>query len=355
MKRSTPTHCSVCGSLFSEILDFGGRRRSQCRTCGHSERIDIESFDYSAFGMGSTGATQERLRAQAGFVNRYLPSSARVLELGCAAGSLARALRERHQFERYDGVEISPSRLEAMKVLDHVFDKPLAELAQQGAIQPRSYNFAVASHFLEHLDDPGAAIDTLLGVLSDDGAIFIEVPNRSGNALLPLDDNLSHIHFFSVSSLSRLLIDRGLQIAAAETGAKLDARYSDSLRVVARRDAPLADFATVLSDHPALAGAGEIVIWGAGGMTDELLAHYFDPTRIAYFVDRDASKHGSTRLGAKVCCPDALKSDPNRLVLINSIEMEPLIRRQIDAEYADLGLQVIGVGSLLEPTDPAPA
>lgn len=348
MTAKTPTRCSVCGIPFHEIVTLGGRRRSQCRTCGHSERIDTESFDYGAYGMGSTGVAQERLGAQAAFALQNMPRCARVLEIGCAAGHLARALRERRVFERYDGVEISPLRSEAQKVLDHVYDKPLAELIQSGAIAPNSYDFVIASHCLEHFEDPGAMIDAIGAVLSDDGAIFVEVPNRSGNALLPFDDNLSHIHFFSVSSLSPLLIDRGFQVLAAATGGRLDARYSDSLRLLAEKRWSVENYATMLSDHPVLAGAGKVVLWGAGGMTDELLAHYFDPARIAYFVDRDPAKQGSTRLGATVFSPEALRGDPNRVVVINSLEMEPVIRRQIETDYADLGLRVIGVGSLLE-------
>ena len=253
--------CAACEAADPEIAEIGGLRRTSCPHCHHSQRVDIEPFDYTHFAMGSTGIAPERLKAQADFIATRLGDGARALEVGCAAGDLAQALRERRSFATYDGVEFSPARERAAKRLDRVFDAPLENLLSSGAIEEASYDVVLSSHCLEHLDDPSAMVAAMRRALKPDGLLFIETPNRSGHARLPFDDNRSHIHFFGVLSLTRLLARHGLETIAAETGARLDARYSNSLRALARVRATLAVDAPLLSDHPSLAGVDKVVIW----------------------------------------------------------------------------------------------
>ncbi len=342
------TSCSVCRTQFTDLISIGGLRRSRCQICGHSERVDIPAYDYTNFAMGGTGLAHERLKSQADFISPWLPPQPHVLELGCATGGLAATLRAQHVIASYDGVELSPARHQAMTILDRVFDAPIHELLNRRAFDDKRYDLAIASHYLEHIPDPGAQIDALLEILDDNGVLFIEVPNRSGHRLLPFDDNRSHIHFFSVASLSRLLIDRGLQVLSVTTGAQLDQRYSDSLRVIARRSSSFQNYATLLSNNPALSGSDKVIIWGAGGMTDELLAHFFDPARIACFIDKDPAKQGATRLGATVVAPAILETMQQGILLINSIEAETAIRAQIATDYPDLPLRIVGLSTLLE-------
>ena len=340
--------CAACEAPDPEIVMIGGLRRTSCRCCHHSQRIDVEPFDYTGFAMGGTGLSAERLAAQADFVATRLGDGARALEIGCAAGDLAQALRRRKTFAAYDGVELSPARDLAAKRLDHVFAKPLEDLLTSGAIAAASYDIVLASHCLEHLDDPSATIAAMQHAMKPDGLVFLETPNRSGHARLPFDDNHSHLHFFGASSLTRLMARHGLEAIAVETGARLDARYSDCLRVLARRHALPAADATLLSSHPALSGVDKLVVWGAGRMVDEMLAPFFDPAQIAFFVDTDVRKQGSLRLGARVRDPSALETGSPWVVLINSLESESAIRAEIAAHHRATVARVIGIAELLD-------
>ena len=340
--------CAACEATDPEIVVIGGLRRTSCRHCHHSQRIDIEPFDYTRVAMGSTGIAAERLKGQADFIVTRLSDAARALEIGCAAGDLAQALRERRSFATYDGVELSPARQRAAERLDHVFDAPLQSLLASGSIEEASYDVVLSSHCLEHLDDPSATIAAMRRALKPDGLMFIETPNRSGHARLPFDDNRSHIHFFGVLSLTRLLARHGLETVAVETGARLDARYSDSVRVLARAHAAPVVESRLLSDHPKLAGVDKFVVWGAGRMVEEMLEHYFDPQRIAFFIDKDERKHGTLRFGAPVRGPDALAQGANWIVLVNSLEMESAIRAEIAATHSARVARVVSVSELLD-------
>src|SRR5262249_53528264 len=157
---------------------------------------------------------------------------------------------------------------------------------------PNSFDFVVMSHVLEHIEDVNAEMRGLCTILKPRGTLFIEVPNGSGHHLLPFDDNISHIHFFSPTSLARLLAAHGITIVAATTSALLEPRYVDCLRVIARRFMFSNERSNVLSNHAALLGLNEIAVWGAGTLASELLANFFDVSRIAFFVDRDTTKQG---------------------------------------------------------------
>lgn len=83
-------------------------------------------------------------------------------------------------------------------------------------------------------------------------------------------------------------------------------------------------------------------------MVDEMLAPYFDPARIAFFVDTDVRKKGSLRLGARVRDPSALETGSRWVVLINSLESESAIRAEIEAHHRATVTRVIGIAELLD-------
>jgi SAM-dependent methyltransferase len=339
--------CTVCGSTELEIFALGGLRRGTCRACLHEQRIDIETFDYTGFAMGATGAGTARIADQAAFLARHVPPGARLLEIGCAAGLLARALRPVVATERYEGVELSPARAEATRHLDKVYDTSLPALQAQGIIPEQSYDMVISSHCLEHIADINTELAGIRTVLAHDGLLFVEVPNRSGNPGLPYDDNRAHLHFFSVSSLVRLLGRHSLDVKTLETGAWHDARYPDCIRAIARPARPRLATRYSLSEHPLLLGVDEVIVWGAGRMVDEILAHYFDPARIAFFVDKDERKHGTQCLGREVRPLDALHNYPGCTILINSLEYEDAIKVQIDSAFTDVQAKIIVMSDII--------
>jgi 2-polyprenyl-3-methyl-5-hydroxy-6-metoxy-1,4-benzoquinol methylase len=330
------------------VHKIGGLRRTLCPGCHHSQRLDLPEYDYKTIAMGSTGVAIERLHDQAAFLSPYLREDNVVLEIGCAAGNLAKVLMARHRFHRYDGIEPSPAGNQAKAILHRLFSEPLIDLMSEGSIKEGEYDFLISSHCLEHLRRPQEEIAAMKKAVSPQGLIFIEVPNGSGNRLLPFDDNRSHLHFFSVSSLTRLLVNHGLQICAVQTGAKLDARYSDSIRILARcTPATFTIDKKYLSDHPRLADENKVVVWGAGKMVEELLSHFFDRSRIAFFVDSDRSKHGSSCMDLPVRPIETLLETPGSVVLINSLEFEESIRRAIAEQFCGTVKRVISISELL--------
>jgi SAM-dependent methyltransferase len=337
--------CPVCRGDRIQVMTAAVGERAYCLACFHGWRTEHGAYAYGDTAMCPLGTARERLAAQIDFFRPFTPAGARILEIGCATGELAALTRETLAPAHYEAIELSPAGEQARARVDRLHARPLRELLADGAIAP-GFDLVLMSHVLEHLDDPAAELAAIRQVLAPRGAIFLEVPNRAGHLGLPIDDNRSHLHFFSANSLALLLSGGGLEVLATETGARLDARYADSLRVAARAFAMPAWRPGFLSDHPRLAGESEIVVWGAGSLAEELLANFFDADRIAFFIDRDPAKQGTERLGRPVKGPDALGRAP-RAVLVNSIDFAPQIAADIERLYPGVRHRVIPVSDLL--------
>jgi len=342
---SAEVACPICGVSGRARLATATGERRYCLGCFHGWRSQTVDFPYEGVSMCPLGTSNDRLRSQVDFFRHYLPQQGSILEIGCATGELAAAARGWLSVGRYEAIELSPAGEQALPKVDALYRQPLETLLGAGVVLPR-FDLVIASHVLEHIADPAAELRAIKRVLKPAGAIFAEVPNRSGNRGLPFDDNQSHLHFFSISSLSRLLAQEGFESLAIATDAVLDARYADSLRIVARPfDLPVA-VADLLSNKMAIAAGEKIVVWGAGSLVEELLANFFDASRIDFFIDRSPAKAGMRRFGRPVLGPDALGAEP-RTILVNSIDFADSISADIAERYPGVAHRVVRIGDLL--------
>jgi 2-polyprenyl-3-methyl-5-hydroxy-6-metoxy-1,4-benzoquinol methylase len=151
----------------------------------------------------------------------FVPATARrVLELGCAEGRFATAVKERTGGEVW-GIEFNPQAAEcASAVIDRVLvgdaDQKIAEL-------PDTYFDAViCNDVLEHLVDPVATLKQLRRKLQPQGVVVASIPNiRYLPALskvvfrkdFPQEDegifDRTHLRFFTRKSIVRMFETAG--------------------------------------------------------------------------------------------------------------------------------------------------
>ena len=228
-----PARCIVCGGGKLDLVSSAIGTRAYCWDCFHGWRVGRSDYSYRESTMCGRGTSRARLERQIQFFAPFASPGASVLEIGCATGELADATRTQLDLARYDAVELSPAGARAAPKLDALFTEPLSDLVARNMIG-RSYDLILMSHVLEHIQDLTPHLEAMVAVLKPSGSIFIEVPNGSGNRALPIDDNRSHLHFFSVTSLTRLLASVGLSATTMRTDVRLDARYNDSIQVIAQ-------------------------------------------------------------------------------------------------------------------------
>ncbi|GHV39601.1 hypothetical protein AGMMS49546_11940 [Spirochaetia bacterium] len=136
----------------------------------------------------------------------------RVLDIGCATGTLLVKLR--HRGWACTGVEISPSACYARRErsLD-VRSLPLEE----NRFPSTSFDLVLASHLIEHLNNPAGFVEEVCRVLAPGGCFIVSTPNISGFQAKLFRGRwrsaiFDHLYLFSVKTLSRLLAEKGFAI-----------------------------------------------------------------------------------------------------------------------------------------------
>jgi hypothetical protein len=155
-----------------------------------------------------------------------IPQSQRVLELGCADGSLGARYKETHGPCTWCGVDVNEASLSsARQKLDRVYklDLETDSLEALGT----GYDAIVLGDVLEHLREPERLLRSLHDVAGEDALLFMCMPNMShasvierliwGDAMYDptgLMDR-THLRLFAPRSVFKMLLDCGWLPSAA--------------------------------------------------------------------------------------------------------------------------------------------
>jgi SAM-dependent methyltransferase len=201
--KSETRPCALCGSLlFKPTLECEGFSFVKCGHCGLVQRnpqpdkneilarySNTYGNDYLSYELENEAAflkLQQLALKDAGFskLEKKLFSAAEqlradgapsILDIGCATGALLASLRGRGW--RVTGVEISPGAVYAKneRKLD-VRSIPLEENNFPGG----SFDVILASHLIEHLNEPKTFLEETYRILKNNGFLFITTPDISG-------------------------------------------------------------------------------------------------------------------------------------------------------------------------------
>jgi len=140
-------------------------------------------------------------------------NAVRVLDVGCATGSFLAFLRQRGW--ETTGVEINEIQAEygrRERKLD-VRKKPLEEIHFPDGY----FNVVIASHLIEHLNNPSSFVAEVYRILASGGRFFVTTPNIAGFQARFFKNRwrsaiFDHLYLFSVKTLTRLLKEKGFAI-----------------------------------------------------------------------------------------------------------------------------------------------
>ena len=238
-EEKKPVPCAVCGdSMFKPSISCEGFSYVRCARCGlvqmnpqplegetrrrYDDRHGEEYLSYELANEGSFLALALLALKDAGFEeieSEFLKKPpARLLDIGCATGSLLAHLRERGW--ETTGVEISGPQAEygrEKRNLD-VRNLPLEESHFPDA----HFNAILASHLIEHLNNPAALVAEVYRILAPGGRFFVTTPNIAGFQARLFKGRwrsaiFDHLYLFSVKTLSRLLEEKGFSIERTST------------------------------------------------------------------------------------------------------------------------------------------
>jgi SAM-dependent methyltransferase len=150
-------------------------------------------------------------------------SAARVLDVGCGAGRLGEALKDR-QSVRVTGIEFVPeAAARARGRLDEVFEGDVERL--ELPFEDAAFDCVICGDVLEHLRDPERFLQRTRNWLAKDGQIVASLPNVRHHSVVSallegnwsyepaglLDEN--HLNFFTRRDMVDLFEHAGFQVA----------------------------------------------------------------------------------------------------------------------------------------------
>lgn len=154
---------------------------------------------------------------------RYVEGHHRVLEVGCSAGHVSAALKERGHY--VFGIEIDPVSAEAARAIaDVVVVADLDREPISTVVTERGFDALIVGDVLEHLREPTATLREALTLLAPDAVVALSLPHVGFHdvraALLEgewiyrgtglLDE--THLRFFTRRSVFALAHDAGLVV-----------------------------------------------------------------------------------------------------------------------------------------------
>ena len=149
-----------------------------------------------------------------------IPDSAEtVLDVGCARGSLGKALKETRHCH-ITGIELNPVMADvASRIYDKVYNLPVEDISFKS-----QFDAIICGDVIEHLRDPECVLSHLAQSLTPEGILIGTVPN-TGHWSIVMDLAqgrfemipvgllcMSHIRFFTEIELRNLLRSSGLEI-----------------------------------------------------------------------------------------------------------------------------------------------
>lgn len=262
--------------------------------------------------------TADRTAALAGLLT---PQIRRILEVGCAEGTLGQAVKATHTVI-YDGVELSQDWESACQKLDRVFVSPASQ------VEAVPYDLIASFHVLEHIAEPRSELQAWRRLLAPSGQVLVEVPHGAGHPLLTSDSNPEHLHQFTPTSLAMLLASQGFTCCQLSLGHYESPVYSDSIRVLAHVQQSASERRALLLERFHQRIGGPFVAYGIGGDFNNYVLPLADALPIQALADTAPTRWGRQAAGHTVVAYDPQHHGAYPL-LICSIKFGSSIRQHL--------------------------
>jgi 2-polyprenyl-3-methyl-5-hydroxy-6-metoxy-1,4-benzoquinol methylase len=340
--------CKKCSTLFADTPMTEGSLAEYYKS--------LAKYQDKTVGTGGTTNPIEQIRFQ-GIVDTLdsisLSKDIKILDIGCANGGLLFALKERGYRHLY-GLDPSPVCAENVR-REFNIEARAGTIDQIGAFEQK-FDLILLSHVCEHLLTPKEALTLLREYLTDDGMVYVEVPNPEkfyNYETTPFQEfSTEHINHFGPKPLASLLRASGYsdvitgtkqiqttkfvfypaafgiwkkQKSAIDSGHIFDENLV--LSFLYYRD--LCSWKLKQIDHDLNSRLPkEYAIWGAGQLCYKLLtlpALCKNPP--VQIVDGNSTNWGRQINDLEIQSPQQLKKNLKAVLIANMISPEDIVKR----------------------------
>lgn len=209
------------GTALSDIV--------RCPSCGHMQLsqlpsdallagayADARSSDYVEEEPGQRATARGALA----LIERHV-ARGRVLDLGCWVGFLLDEARIRG----WETVGVEPSAFASAFARERLrLDVRTADLLS-ASLEPASFDAVVLGDVIEHLPDPGGALDRITSLAAPGAVVYLALPDAGSRVARALGSRWwsvipTHVQYFTRHSLRTLLARHGWETLELRTAPK---------------------------------------------------------------------------------------------------------------------------------------
>jgi SAM-dependent methyltransferase len=313
----------------------------------------------TASGGGLDKIDKSRLNSAATMIsNNCTNKDASILDIGYANGGLLMCLKELG-FNNLTGIDVTQVCVNNVKQFG--FTAFFGGVFNLENIQNTKYEIVILSHVLEHIRDLQKAVKILMNLLTEDGFVYIEVPDASRYknyfVVAYYYFDCEHINHFDADSLANLfknnetkcisIDERDILVSETTRYHIVSALFGKTKHVSETRIIPSLKVKESIEKYLQLSKQQadykilnklieektEVIVWGAGMYTLRLLQDSpLKKCNIISFIDKDSKKQGNSINEINIQEPDnILNLNKNATVIIASAihgkEIESEIRR----------------------------
>lgn len=230
--------CPICGGKEFEVLAKTDRysmgiSTSGCAQCGlvmtnprpdDATMEDFYRFHYRNYYESVEVPDLQYIRkihkdVRARYTADYLEGSGvldkarRVLDFGCGEGSLLKELSARRPGLETEAVEPGEAFREFAR--EYAGCKVYAGLESLLEDSSGDFDLVIVNHVLEHLLLPNEILESLAGLISESGCLFLDVPAIEGYRSIE-SLHIGHMYHFSENTLRALAESTGYRVKSIE-------------------------------------------------------------------------------------------------------------------------------------------
>lgn len=367
----TARKCPVCKMELCEncfSMEFGYNRYlpskynivscGNCGFCFSDSDASMEDYDNYYINCNSYSEEQkqqpwqdEMFKITRELILELALPDAKILDMGFGKGELLCWLKEEGEIKNLYGID--PSESSVRRLCEQGIP------GMQGGVYDvaeAQYNVVMLFNVLEHLFEPGLAIQRLAARIKDDGILILGVPIydrlENDNTSLANNFNREHINYFSEVSIRRLAQKFGLceqtvkyiemdllgqgsnQLYLGVFKKKINQRENNdrtekdtgtkkSIMEYYQRKKKLVQVTEKIENL--LERKVPIAIWGAGEYLSNLMVTTeLSKCNISFLIDNNSTKVGKKVDGYEVCLPDALYGYEGSIVICSMMGSEAI-------------------------------
>jgi SAM-dependent methyltransferase len=236
--RCLHPHLEVAGDAGPQGLipttDQYGRALAdivRCAACGHMQ-LDRMPTDAQLAGAYEVAASEEYVEEEAGQrqtarvalekIERCTGGPGALLDLGCWVGFLLAEARDRG----WQTLGVEPSSFAAARARDQLGLEVIQGGLMDAPVPEGAWDAVVMGDVLEHLTEPGAALDRVARLLRPGGVVYIALPDAGSRVARVLGARWwsvlpTHVQYFTRASLATLLRRHGFDPLVVRTAPKI--------------------------------------------------------------------------------------------------------------------------------------